>query len=147
MSNPSTNPKNQNLLIKGQCQFHIYNFSPNESSTSLEGAVKESTNGNNAAHSHAGNPQFNDQISPFSRHHHPFDFSRHPYAISLDRTKELTVRDPLREIKDNSKDSKKTLFNSSESRDLIRKSKIESSTFQKSKQTNDDLYLPHLLTG
>ncbi|RXG60639.1 Cyclin-dependent kinase-like 2 [Armadillidium vulgare] len=146
LSNPSSNLKNQNLLIKGQCQFHIYNFSPNESSTPLGSTIKEGTNGNNAVPSHVDNSQFNDQISPFSRHHHPFDFTRHPYAISLDRTKELTVRDPLREIKDNAKDSKKTLFNSSESKDLIRKSKIEASCRQKPKQINDDLYLPHLLT-
>lgn len=88
-------------------------------------------------------------IIPYSRHNH-YDFSRHPYTVSLDRNKETSLRDwsrdPLKEIKENKKEAKST-FSSRKSEKNEKKTKRETAQWFKPKLFNEDLYLPNLLTG
>ena len=94
-------------------------------------------------------------ISPFQRNQ-PFNFNRHPYAISLDRTKDHTSsyqkatrdRDPLREIKDNSKDMRReAALTSRVETNKDKKSKKDVFGWAKPKLLNDDLYLPNVPGG
>ncbi|XP_066980329.1 LOW QUALITY PROTEIN: cyclin-dependent kinase-like 3 [Macrobrachium rosenbergii] len=86
------------------------------------------------------------------------DLSRHPYTISLDRTKELFgrdssyrdnsshrefTRDPLREIRDNPRDP---LGLNKELRESIRRPKLEMG-WAKPRLLNDDLSLPNVPGG
>ncbi|XP_042212810.1 cyclin-dependent kinase-like 2 isoform X3 [Homarus americanus] len=89
----------------------------------------------------------------------PMDLSRHPYTISLDRTKELVAResrenvaairdsfsrdyarDPLKEIKDNPRD----LLGHRDLRDSMRRPKLEVMGWAKPRLLNDDLSLPNV---
>ncbi|XP_068219789.1 cyclin-dependent kinase-like 3 isoform X2 [Palaemon carinicauda] len=86
------------------------------------------------------------------------DLNRHPYTISLDRTKDLFgrdssyrdnsshrefARDPLREIKDNPRDP---LGLNKELRESIRRPKLEMG-WAKPRLLNDDLSLPNVPGG
>ncbi|KAK8730755.1 hypothetical protein OTU49_007906 [Cherax quadricarinatus] len=86
------------------------------------------------------------------------DLSRHPYTISLDRTKELVAReprenttnrdthvreytrDPLKEIKDNPRDP----LGHRDLRDSTRRPKLEVMGWAKPRLLNDDLSLPNV---
>ncbi|KAK7082029.1 hypothetical protein SK128_004881 [Halocaridina rubra] len=87
------------------------------------------------------------------------DLSRHPYTISLDRTKELFgrdnsyrdnsthrdfTRDPLREIKDNPRGDP---LGHKELRDSMRRPKMEIMGWTKPRLLNDDLSLPNVPGG
>nr|XP_027207412.1 probable RNA-binding protein sce3 [Penaeus vannamei] len=79
--------------------------------------------------------------------------SRHPYTISLDRTKELVARDspssfrdftrdPLKEIKDNP--LRDPLRDPLGYRDSLRRPRLEVMGWAKPRLLNDDLSLPNV---
>ncbi|XP_042865308.1 cyclin-dependent kinase-like 2 isoform X2 [Penaeus japonicus] len=81
------------------------------------------------------------------------DMSRHPYTISLDRTKELVARDspssfrdftrdPLKEIKDNP--LRDPLRDPLGYRDSLRRPRLEVMGWAKPRLLNDDLSLPNV---
>ncbi|ROT78769.1 hypothetical protein C7M84_002507 [Penaeus vannamei] len=82
--------------------------------------------------------------------------SRHPYTISLDRTKELVARDspssfrdftrdPLKEIKDNP--LRDPLRDPLGYRDSLRRPRLEVMGWAKPRLLNDDLSLPNVPGG
>ncbi|CAL4128846.1 unnamed protein product, partial [Meganyctiphanes norvegica] len=81
------------------------------------------------------------------------EMSRHPYTISLDRTKELVgretsnnshCRDQLREVKENPRDSSRDHIGLRETRDSMRRPKLEITGWAKPRLLNDDLSLPNV---
>lgn len=145
----NTHSKPQNFLVKGQNQFQNVNSSSFTNPSTV--ITTSSRDNNNIVMSHSDSSSSAvAPLSPFSRHHQ-LDYSRHPYAISLDRTKDSngreTSRDPLREIRDNAKDLKRDSLTSREIKDGQRKSKKEGASWTKSKPLNEEVSLPNLLAG
>ncbi|XP_047484148.1 protein kinase shaggy-like [Penaeus chinensis] len=91
-----------------------------------------------------------------AEHARASDMSRHPYTISLDRTKELVARDspssfrdftrdPLKEIKDNP--LRDPLRDPLGYRDSLRRPRLEVMGWAKPRLLNDDLSLPNVPGG